>query len=74
VNVRAQTDARCVRQATLRLPGYRTLRTGRSGTATIVKTFHRTGRRVLVASKRGCAKGRATLTVLPHGERERTDR
>jgi hypothetical protein len=67
-------DARCVRQATLRLPGYRPLRTSRSGTATIVKTFHRTGRRVLVASKRGCAKGRATLTVLPHGERERTDR
>jgi hypothetical protein len=67
-------DARCVAAAAIRLPGFGRARTDGAGRATIVKTFHRTGRRTLTAAKRGCTSGRATLTVLPRSERDGTDR
>ena len=68
------SDASCVARATVRLPGFGRTRTDSAGRATIVKTFHRTGRRTLTAAKRGCTSGRATLTVLPRSERDGTDR
>jgi hypothetical protein len=68
------SDARCVAAAAIRLPGFGRVRADGDGRATIVKTFRHTGRRTLVAAKRGCTTGRATLTVLPRGEHERTDR
>jgi hypothetical protein len=58
------SDARCIAGATVRLAGRR-LRTNNAGRATIAKTFRRPGRRILIASKRGCGRGRATLSVLP---------
>jgi hypothetical protein len=71
VSVRlASSDARCVAHATVRLPGYGRVRTDAAGRATIVKTFRVSGRRLLVASVPGCAKGRAALTVLPRGEHD----
>ena len=67
------SDPACVAGATVRLPGFGRTRADAAGRATIVKTFHRTGRRTLVAAKRGCTTGRATLTVQPRSERERAD-
>jgi hypothetical protein len=59
------SDPRCVAGATVRLAGHRPVRTNRAGRATIAQRFREEGRRTLMASKRGCATGRAALTVLP---------
>ena len=67
------SDAHCVAGAAVSLPGHRRMRTGDGGHVTIVKTFHRTGRRTLTATKRGCKSGRASLTVLPQRDRDATD-
>jgi hypothetical protein len=67
-------DARCIAAATVHIPGHRRVHTDDGGRVTIVKTFHERGRRTLTATKRGCKSGRATLTVLPRGENDATDR
>jgi hypothetical protein len=59
------SDTRCIANATVRLAGRRAVRTSRAGRATIVGRFRGPGRRTVIASKRGCATGRAILTVLP---------
>ena len=67
------SDSRCVAAAAVRMPGHRRVRTGGDGHVTIVKTFHRTGRRMLTAAKPGCKSGHASLTVLPRGDRDTAD-
>jgi hypothetical protein len=66
-------DERCIAAAAVRLPGHRRVRTDDAGRVTIVKTFHRTGRRTLTATKRGCKGGRASLTVFSRSEHDRSD-
>ena len=67
------SDARCIAGAAVRMPGHPRIRTGGGGRVTIVKTFHRTGRRTLTATKAGCKSGRAGLTVLPGSGRDGPD-
>jgi hypothetical protein len=69
IHVRLRSsEARCIASATVRLPGHSAVHSNSAGRATIVHTFHGPGRRTLVASKSGCASGRAALTVLPLDE------
>jgi len=67
------SDARCISAAAVRMPGHRRTRTDADGRVTLVKTFHRTGRRTVRATKPGCKSGRAGLTVLRQGGRDGPD-
>jgi len=53
----------CISGAAIRLRGHRPVRSNGSGRATIVTTFRRRGRRTVTASKRGCRRGTASLSV-----------
>jgi hypothetical protein len=69
IHVRLRSsDPHCIANATVRLAGHRAVHSNGAGRASIVHTFHGRGRRTLIASKSGCASGRATLTVVPHDE------
>jgi hypothetical protein len=68
------SDARCISAVAVRLPGHRRMRTDAAGRATIVKTFRRTGRRTLTATKRGCKSGRASLRVFARDGHDPADR
>jgi len=66
IHVRLRSsNADCIANARVRLAGHDPVRTDDAGRATLVETFHGGGRRKLFAAKRGCAKDRATLRVLP---------
>jgi hypothetical protein len=55
---------RCVSHARVRLRGRPAKRTGARGRTTIVARLRHAGRRVVVASKRGCRRGTRSLTVV----------
>ena len=74
IHVRLRSsNAHCIANATIRLAGHRPVRSNGAGRATMIQTFHKPGRRALIASKRGCASGRATLTVVPDDQDSRDE-